>query len=248
MKKIVTIIIITMLTAGMGCKKEKPESEKEMPLAKKYATVRIAVYKDKQFKNWLATLEKAEGVDLLAEEGKIPVGGKKEPVEVAKIQLADDTIGYTRARFLADKPIVFVEDEVRLHVRPTPTSKVYFEVPKGTIGFVTGEKANWVEVFIGRLEGKWIEDKWAESGYSTDMDLIVDATMYEKALALLDEKDKEKARDEAMEILEKLADSTTLFAELARKKIQNKSSDAPDMLTPDENAPLTEEEKEQMAQ
>jgi len=248
MKKIVTIIIITMLTAGIGCKKEKPESEKEMPLAKKYATVRIAVYEDKQFSKWLATLEKAEGVDLLAEEGKIPVEGKKEPVEVAKIKLADDSVGYTRARFLADKPIVFVEDEVKLHVRPTPTSKVYFEVPKGTIGFITGEKANWIEVFIGRLKGKWIEEKWAESGYSTDMDLIVDATMYEKALALLDEKNKEKARDEAMDILEDLASSTTLFAELARKKIQNLSDDAPAMLTTEENVELTEEEKQQMAQ
>jgi lipoprotein LenA len=248
MKKIVTIIIITLLTAGIGCKKEKPEVEEEMPLAKKYATVRIAVYKDKQFKNWLATLEKAEGVDLLAEEGKIPVEGKKEPVEVAKIKLADDAIGYTRARFLADKPIVFVEEEVKLHIRPTATSKVYSEVPRGTIGFITGEKANWVQVFIGRLKGKWIEEKWAESGYSSDTDLIVDATMYEKAMALLDEKNKKKAKDEAMDILEDLAKSTTLFAELARTKIQDLSNETPDMIEPEEDVELTEEEKEQMAQ
>lgn len=241
MKKIVSLIAVVVLLAGIGCKKEKPEAEKEMPLAKKYATVRLAVYKDMNFKDWQATLEKAEAVDLLAEEGKIQVEGKKEPVEVAKVKLADDSIGYTRSRFLADKPVVFVEEDVKLHVRPTPTSRVYFEVPKGTIGFITGEKANWIEVFLGRVNGKWVEEKWTDSGYSTDMDLVVDATMYEKAMALLDEKNKEKAKEEAMDILEDLVDSTTLFAELARKKIEDISNQAPEMIGTPESEEMKDE-------
>ncbi len=241
MKKIISLIAVIILFAGIGCKKEKPEPEKEMPLAKKYATLRLAVYKDMHFNDWLATLEKAESVDLLSEEGKVQVQGKKNPIEVAKVKLADDSTGYTQSRFLADKPIVFVEDEVKLHVRPTPTSKVYFEVPRGTIGFITGEKANWVEVFIGRINGKFVKEKWTDSGYSTDMDLVVDATMYEKAMALLNEKNKEKTKKEAMDILEDLADSTTLFAELARKKIEDISNQPPEMMDTPEPGDMKEE-------
>ena len=183
MKKYISTIIALSLVFSLGCKK-KEEKKEEGPIAKKYAKYKVAVRKDKDLKNWLATLEKAEEVDLLSEEEVIVMKkGKKVILKIAKVNLADGSTGYVESRHLADKSIVFMEDTKAL-IRPTSGSKVHATIPKDTIGFIVGEKGNWVQVYVGKIDGKWVTKQWVNSGYSTDESLIADAKENAKKKAL----------------------------------------------------------------
>lgn len=214
MKRFCVFILSILLFFTFSCKKEASEKV-ESPTVKKYATLRISVYKDKELKNWAATLEKAEEINFISEEKVLLPDKKNNEIVVAKVKLADDTIGYTNAKYLADRPIVFIED-AKLHIRPTVTSSVYTTVPKGTLGFITSEKDGWVEVFIGYLpNGKWVEGKWANTGYDDDIGLVVDAARYEKALNLLNDTSKPDNRKQAETILHELSEKQNIIGELA---------------------------------
>lgn len=217
MKRVITSIITILLIFSISCKKSNKSNQDEV-LPKKYATVRIAVYKDKEMTKWLATLEKAEEVVFLAEEKLLDQKNNKT-IEVAKVRLSDDSIGYMQSKYLADKPIVFVQ-ESKLYIRPSITSKVFSTVPAGTVGFITGEKANWTEIFIGKMpDGKWIEGKWANEGFSDDLKLVIDASAYEKALNLISDSSKPENLEQAKVILKELSQKLNIIGELATAKL-----------------------------
>ena len=154
MKRSLIALIAVSLIIPYGCKKK--EEKKDVPIAKKYAKYRITIRKDKDLKNWLATIEKAEEVDLLSEEEQATMQkGRKVILSIAKVKLADDSIGYIESRHLADKPIVFTT-ETNAYIRPTSGTKVRAKIPAGTIGFIIAEKGNWVQVFCGKIKGTWI--------------------------------------------------------------------------------------------
>jgi len=151
MKKILLIALAAGLILSPGCKKEKQEAG-ETPLAKKYARYKVQVYQDKDLGKWAATLEKAEAVDLLKEEKYL--SPKNKAYDISYVKLADDKKVYMESRHLADRPIVFTDEEAKVYVRPSISSKVYGRVPRGTIGFIVDEKAEWVQVFVGKVGAK----------------------------------------------------------------------------------------------
>jgi lipoprotein LenA len=218
MKKLLVAVLVLALAGPFGCKGKTGPEEKS--LAKKYAMYKASVYKDKEFKEWLATLEKAESVDLLAEEKYI--NQKKMQVDLSKVRLADEKEGYMESKHLADRPIVFIQDNVKAFVRPNMGSKVSATIPKGTIAFIKDEKAEWVMIYVGNMDGKWVTKDWVKDGYSADENLVVEAKDYESAMGLLKETSpdrKDAAMKNAREKLAELAKGSSAIADLARAKL-----------------------------
>ena len=214
MKKITAIIIAIMFIVPFGCKKNTTTSI-DSTLAKKYAKYRVQVSKDKEFKSWLATLEKAEDVSLLDEEKFKDKNGKT--TEISKVKLADDSIGYIDPKHLADSPIVFTTD-TKAFVRPTTGSKIFAVIPRGELGFIIGEKGLWVQIYVGKIDEKFITQQWVEGGYSNDPALVLEAKQYGTAIDALNGKDAEKSA-QAKSTLETLAEGSSIIAELAKEKL-----------------------------
>ncbi len=211
MKNLTIALFILSLIIPSSCKKE----EESKPISKKYAKYRVPVRKDKELKDWLATLEKAEDVDLLKEEDHKNKKGKV--LKLANVKLADDSIGYIESRHLADYPIVFTENTKAL-VRPTAGSKTFIIVPKGALGFVTAEKGPWAQIYIGKIKGKNVTRQWVDGGYIKDKYLVLKAKEYEAAIIALKDKSEEK-RIEAKKTLSEIADGTSIIADLAKEKL-----------------------------
>jgi len=242
---ILFLVFVTVIS--FSCKKEEQKPKEDVSLAKKYARYPAWVYKDVEQKKTLALLAKAEPVDLLGTE-KLQV--KNSDIEMSKVKLSDDSIGYIKSSLLADKPIVFIED-TKCHVRNNIGSKVYHTIPRGTIGFVISEKGEWVQIFVGSIiEGsskKWIDEKWINGGYSTDQNLVLDARAYEDVCAILNagpEKLTSKKLDEVKEKLDQLAGATNLFSELAKTKREELDKMQKMLAGDSPETPLTEDKKE----
>lgn len=238
MKKILLAAIACSLILPAGCKREGAQQNPDEAIAKKYAKYRVAVRKEKELKTWLATLEKGEGVDLLGEE-KVIVQGKE--LDVSRVRLADDNIGFVPTRHLADKVIIFTK-ESKAFIRPTLGTRVRGVIPAGTIGFVVGEKANWVQVYIGKVNGIWITTQWVNEGYVSDPQALLDARSYETALGLAASGD-ESRRKTGMEKLTELSQGSSVIAEIARKKLEElnnaaEQKEAPAESTQGEQAPV----------
>ncbi|MES0488611.1 MAG: SH3 domain-containing protein [Leptospirales bacterium] len=213
MKRSLSLLIIFSLVSLVACGEKKPITPVDTVIGNKYAKYRVSIRKAADLKDWLATLEKAEEVELLEEFEQL--NAKKDTITIAKVRLADDQIGYVESRYLANDPIVFVED-TRVFNRPASASKVIVTLPKGTIGFVLEEKDGWTKIYVGKYDGKWITKHWVESvSYSIDAPLVLDAREYETALALL----AEKKYDEAHEKLTDLANNASFFNELAVEQL-----------------------------
>ncbi len=238
MKRFIVAIIAIALILPSGCKKEE-EEKAESPIAKKYAKYRVAVRKDKDLKNWLATLEKAEAVDLLTEEKYVNEKGKQ--FNLSKVKLADDSEGYIESRHLADKPIVFIT-ETRSFIRPTSGTRVYMKIPAGTIGFIIGEKGNWVQIYIGQIMGKWLTKQWVEGGYTTDGTILQEAKELETAMNLIK---KDETMDKGVEKLKELADGTSEIAMIAQDKLKElgeKKEEMDEIKDEGENKDISKEE------
>jgi lipoprotein LenA len=222
MKTVISVIIAMAFLFLPGCNKGD-DAGKEVTLAKKYAKFKAGVYKEAELKTWLATLEKAEDVNLLGEEKK--TDSKGAVVEVSKVKLADDSVGYINSKQLADAPIVFV-NETKAYVRPTSGSTVFAVIPKGELGFIIGEKGLWVQVYVGEINGKQVTQQWVETGYSNDPKIIIEAKDYISAVNALKEKDSEKAA-QAKAGLEKLSEGTSVIADMAKEKLGLSKADRP---------------------
>ena len=236
MKKFTVILIAIMFIFPLACKKDSTTG-KESTLAKKYAKYRVQVSRDKELKTWLATLEKAEDVSLLDEEKYTDKNGKT--LEISKIKLADDSIGYIDPKHLADSPVVFTAD-TKAFIRPTSGSTLYAVIPKGELGFVIGEKGLWVQIYVGKINEKSVTQQWIEGGYSNDPALVLEAKQYGAAIEALNGKDAEKAA-QAKLTLETLAEGYSIIAELAKEKLGIKT-DKIQTIEPQSGTPVNTEE------
>lgn len=230
MKKYFSLVLIVSLFFAFQCKKEAAkQADQPTTLAKKYAKYRVAVYKDKELKSWLSTMEKAESMDLINEEKY--VNAKKKQIDLAKVKLSDGKEGYIDAKHLADKPIVITGDNVKAFVRPDIGSKQYCTLPKGTIAFIIEEKADWVRIYAGAVGEKKVMGQWVKGGYSTDEKIIIDAKEYDSALNLLKEQKPEKIEKAIKEAREKLTNlsnnPTSPFSEIAKAKLMELDGQAP---------------------
>jgi lipoprotein LenA len=219
MKKMISMLIIFSISSASlfiftSCKKDEKKSERIG--MKKYAKYRAAVYKDINFKEWLATLEKTESVEVLNSE-KNESGSRT--IEIASIRLSDGKTGYINQDFLAEKPVVFTDENVKAYQRPDTGSTVVANIPKGTVGFIIDERADWVKVYVGNISGKWITGQWVRGGYNVDETLVQAARDYEIALNLLADK-KDSSKKEAKDKLTELSTNSSVISELAKKKLE----------------------------
>lgn len=215
MKKVFYVLSLLCLSFILiqGCKKGEKQAMDVAPGdIVKYAKYSSAAYKDQELKTWGATLAKTEPVKLV-ETLNVPVKGGT--VEVAKIKLSDNTILYIAPKNLADKPVVFIED-TKAYIRNNASSKVFAIIPKGTIGFVLQENADWIQVYVGQLDGKWITAQWVNSGFTAEDARIQEAKLYEESAAILkNPASKADQKKLAEENLKNLSTSTGIFAEMA---------------------------------
>ena len=216
MKKFIYTLSILFLGIALiqGCKKsDKQGVDPASGELIKYAKFATAAYKDQELKTWGATLAKTEPVKL-QETLSVPVKGK--PAEIAKVKLSDNTVLYVLAANLADKPVVFVED-TKAYERNNASSKVYAIIPKGTIGFILQENAEWIQVYIGQLEGKWITKQWVNSGFTAEEIRVHEAKLFEESAAILrNTASKPDQKKQAEANLKDLSLSTGIFADMAR--------------------------------
>ena len=137
MKKNVALISALIILIAVGCKKETEKNKVDVSLAKKYAKWNVRVYKEKELKKVSTYLSKGEPVDLMGTE-TVKIKGKS--AEISRIKLTDDTIGFLNSLNLADRPVVFTEN-TKVYVRNNISSRVYHEIPRGTIAFIIAEKS-----------------------------------------------------------------------------------------------------------
>ena len=219
MKKFIYTLSILFLSLSImqGCKKSNQQGlDSASGELIKYAKFSTAAYKDQELKIWGATLAKTEPVKLM-EILNVPVKGK--PAEIAKVKLSDNTVLFVLAANLADKPVVFIED-TKAYERNNASSKVFAIIPKGTIGFVLQENAEWIQVYVGQLEGKWITKQWVNSGFTAEEIRVQEAKLYEESAAIMKNtaaKPDQKKQAEAN--LKDLSTSTGIFADMSRNLI-----------------------------
>ncbi len=236
MKKMISIASIFFISFSVlflvsSCKKDEKKSEKNS--IKKYAKFRAAVYSDKSLKTWLATLEKTESAEVVSSE-KIEYADKT--IEVATVKLSDGKQGFINQEFLAEKPVVIIDENVKAYQRPDVGSAVVAVIPKGTIGFIIDEKADWVKIYIGNVSGKWITGHWVKGGFSVDEALVQAAKDYEAAINLLANK-KESSKKEAKDKLSELSNGNSVISELSKKKLEELLGvDSPDLPAGDQKS------------
>lgn len=217
MKKIIMITIIPALLFTFACKSDVSDKEKENEpfMVKQYARYATAVYQDAELKNRLTWLAKAEMVKKDTEK----TFTNEKDQEVAFVELTDGQQGYLQLRHLADKPVIFIED-TRAHTRNNIASNVVGTIPAGSIGFIIDERADWVQIYVGNIDGTWITRHWVKDGYRSNDELLIDAKIYEDALSILS-KDSPDSSDieDAKEKLQELTLSNNIFAQLASDKL-----------------------------
>ena len=216
MKKILLTLSVLLLSLLLiqGCKKGDKQGLNIAPGdIIKYAKSSTAVYKDQDLKTWGTTLSKTEPVKLI-ETLNIPLKGVN--TEVAKIKLSDNNTFFVLLKNLADKPVVFIED-TKAYVRNNASSKVVAIIPKGTIGFVLQENADWVQVYVGKLEDKWITEQWVNSGFTAEEIRVQEAKLFEESAVILkNTASKPDQIKQAQANLKDLSGSTGIFADMAR--------------------------------
>ncbi|MFC1669786.1 hypothetical protein ACFL20_05285 [Spirochaetota bacterium] len=235
-----TICLIAILLIIIPACKKKEVKKDEGPIAKKFAKYRVSAKKDRDLKNWLATLEKTEEVDLLLEEDYTNPKGKT--YKLSKIKLSDDKVGYIKSSHLANSAVVFMND-VKAHVRPTSGSKVKTTIPKGIIGFIIAEKGEWAQVYAGKINNIWITKHWIRGGYTTEPNAIIDAKEYEKALAMLKGKEvKKETLEKVIKNMEELSKATSIIAEIAKEKLREINENRDKIIKEEKGKKKTEEE------
>ena len=216
------MMVSLLLNAGCGKKAEQDKKEKDVSLSKKYSKWNfLKVYKEAEFKKRIEYLSKGEEVDLL--DTKEYTDKKNNKIEVAKIKLSDDKIGFVKMNNLADHPVIFLAD-TKAYVRNNIGSRVYHTIPGGTLGFKIAEKGDWIQIYIGNLytqDGKkWVDKKWVKGGYSMDLNLLQDARLFEEAsIVLFKANSSENEAKKAIKKLKDLTSTDNLFAQLAKEKL-----------------------------
>ena len=223
MKKYLLITLAFSIVMAFACKQDESSSgTTESKIVSKCAKYSVNVYKDKERTAWMANLSKTEIVDQLSTE--IISNNKGAVAEVAHIRLSDGAEGYLETKHLADKTIVFTQD-TKAYQRNNTGSKINATIPIGTLGFVIEEKSEWLQVFIGQIDGQWLTQTWVNEGYSTETASINDARLYDEALTVL--RNKESKEADKVKAIKKLKDlqNSVLLSEKVEAYLQSLSED-----------------------
>ncbi len=216
--KIFLLLLAASVVTAAGCKKEAPKDEAIV----KYARYSAAVYNDSEMTKWAATLAKTEPVFFI-ESLKVTIQGK--PVDVSKVNLSDYTTVYIKSKHLGNQPVVFTED-TKAYVRNNQSSSIYTTIPKGTIGFIEKESAEWSQIYAGKINNKWLTKQWVRGGFSNEESLIREARMYEESIAVLEKSSsKPGKKKEALDRLKELS-SSQIFSVQAGDALSKYSSAA----------------------
>ncbi len=221
MKIFLLLTAITWILTAGGCKKEPETIRDEGAMTKKYARFKTGAYGDRELKKVLTSVSKGEPVDLLGFE-KVSIN--KREIDVSRIRLSGDRLGFLKSEFLAEKPAIFTE-ETKSYVKNSAGSESSFTIPMGALGFIVEEKANWTRIFFGNIytgtgTKKWIEDKWVQGGFVTDEKMIPEACAYEEASFIMaDNSSSVKDFDTAREILTRLKNGNGIYSELGKIKL-----------------------------
>ena len=117
---------------------------------------------------------------------------------------------------------------MKLYEQPTITSRVYARVTKGTVAFVQGKKDNWTKIYIGYIddngERKYIDGKWIKEGFSSDITLVQEGLVYDRATSMLED-DKDANNEKAKDDLEELIKTESMYSELSKKTIMDFESE-----------------------
>jgi len=211
--------LLLIIAFAPGCKKD-PVAVNNEPLATKYAKYRTSAYSDQILSKWAANLEKGEPVELLAEM-KTKKG--KKDIVTSKVKLSDETIVYVDPKSLAVKPLVFTVKNTPVYDRNNAASGIYAVIPSGTVGFVIDEKADWVQVDIGKIGDKQVYGKWVKEGFNTDPDVVADAVSIERIKNILTDTAKGD-KEEAMTLLRSIAAKTTPAGDIAKEELERLES------------------------
>ncbi len=213
MKKSVLMMVLALaFTVIVSC---KDQGSKGLPTDEgpiKHARLNVSVYKEEGLSTWGSNLSKTEPVIVL-EELKVQIKGKE--TEVAKIKLSDGNIFYVNMKYLADKPVVFIED-TKAYVRNNISSRVFAIIPRGTIGFVIQEMDGWVQIYAGQVDGKWVTQQWVNGGFTVEEVKIREAKNYEESIAILNNREsKQDQVSRALAVLKDISGSSGIFSDMA---------------------------------
>jgi lipoprotein LenA len=234
---LIMITALSLLSAVGGCKKNDAAKKNES-VATKYAKTKMSIYKNNTMdkKSWFTNLEKGEPVELLSEE-TVKVNSKD--LKISKIKLSDDTIAFASSEYLAVKPIVFIEKDVKVYNRNNINSGEFAIIPMGTVAFVSDEKADWLQIDAGKIGDKWIVGKWVKGGISDSAEVVADAVTLEKTRNILSETEKGN-KEEALALLKNLAAKNNAVGNLAKEDLVKIEGGSPDKQATDtQNLPPT---------
>lgn len=216
------------LLFSLSCKPSAPKSDVGTTVPKAtltaYAKFTASVRKDKNLKEWLATVNKTEPVEII---DVIEVPDKKnseKKIAVAQVKLADGSQGYIKRSWLGGTPFVVLE-KIRCFAQPDYASKVRATLEVGTILFQeeadieTVEPSNWIKVWAGKIDGVWLTSLWVENNdkISNNSKVVIDARDYQDALDLI-EKNKNDVAIKKLKSLSEFSDST--FAQMALEQLE----------------------------
>ena len=208
------IIALTLISIStMYCKKKAEPKPAEISRFAKYA---VGVFENQDLKKAITYLSKGEMVFVTEEssanndpaqatakeKNKDKTSGK-----IVKVRLIDDKTGYMDEKHLSGEPLVITEESTNVFQRPSLDSRKMGTLPAGTIAFTESVKNNWIQIYVGKIDGQWIAGYWINSGYSTDKNLLVTAKDFEKAVQDFNDK-----KDGAEQTLHEIANGNPLFA------------------------------------
>ena len=243
-KSVLSIALAIAVSAIISCKDKgsKGLPTNEGPI--KYARVAVSVFKDEGLAAWGSNLSKTEPVILL-ETLKVQIKGTE--TEVAKVKLSDGNIFYVNLRHLADKPVGFIED-TKAYVRNNTSSRVFAIIPRGTLGFITHEMGDRVQIYAGQIDGKWVTQQWVNGGFAVEEDKIREAKNYEESIAILNNRSsKQDQVSRALAVLKDISNSSGMFSEMAASVLaeysDHQSSDVSDEKSDSSGSEVLQEAK-----
>jgi lipoprotein LenA len=217
MKKISALLLTLCISCLFSACKKTDVDKKPDTIATKYAKFKVSVYKTPSLdaKSWFSNLEKGEPVELISEEtAKI----KNKDTKVSKVKLSDDSIAFIVSDYLAVKPVVFITKNVKVYNRNNINSGEYAVIPAGTVAFVIDEKADWMQVDVGKIGEKNIYGKWVKDGISDSPELVADAVTLEKVRGIMTEAVAGN-KDEALTLLKALSEKNNAIGTLAKEEL-----------------------------
>ncbi len=182
MNKILTTIMVLMLTFVMSCKNggdsanetkspttENGTSEESAMKSSEEDTAselvclldKLSIREEPSKKGkWITAMSLAEKVEFNGEKITDTVSKK----EYYKVKLIDGKEGWARATFLANGKVAAIKEETSTYKRPTLETLTDEKYSPMDIVAVISTKDGWIQVKGKRAKGQYIEEAWIKPG------------------------------------------------------------------------------------